>query len=37
MCGVKPHRNIVLLLGICTTEGQFCIVTEFCDNGSLEK
>jgi len=33
MMNLRPHNNVVLFFGI--TENPLCIVTEFCDGGSL--
>ncbi len=33
---IRPHSNVVQLQGICTAPGKpLCIVTEYCDKGSL--
>lgn len=38
MRSIKPHPNIIQVLGICTgREDELCIVTEYCANGSLDK
>ncbi len=36
-CKMKPHPNIVQLIGICTDGTQPAIVLEYCNGGSLEK
>eukprot|EP01119_Soliformovum_irregulare_P011622 TRINITY_DN2934_c0_g1_i2.p3 TRINITY_DN2934_c0_g1~~TRINITY_DN2934_c0_g1_i2.p3 ORF type:complete len:268 (+),score=58.22 TRINITY_DN2934_c0_g1_i2:1173-1976(+) len=33
---LRPHPNVVLLLGITVPPGPLCIITEFCAGGSLE-
>lgn len=35
MVSLRPHPNLVMLLGITLPPGPFCIVTEYCTNGSL--
>jgi len=38
MVNLKPHPNIIQLLGVCAQdENQLCTVTGFCSNGSLDK
>jgi len=37
MASLRPHPNIVTLLGITLTPNPLCIVTEFCPNGSLSR
>jgi len=34
MKGLRPHANVILLLGI-TPPPELCIVAEYCENGSL--
>eukprot|EP00029_Vermamoeba_vermiformis_P008566 TRINITY_DN4052_c0_g1_i1.p1 TRINITY_DN4052_c0_g1~~TRINITY_DN4052_c0_g1_i1.p1 ORF type:complete len:633 (+),score=103.05 TRINITY_DN4052_c0_g1_i1:134-2032(+) len=36
-CKMKPHPNIVQLIGICIDGTQPAIVLEYCNGGSLEK
>ncbi len=36
-CKMKPHPNIVQLIGICTDGTQPAIVLEYCNGGSLDK
>ena len=37
MMNMRPHRNVVQLLGVCTNPAHpICAVTEFLDFGSLE-
>lgn len=37
MMGMRPHRNVVQLLGVCTDPAfPICAITEFLDYGSLE-
>jgi hypothetical protein len=36
-CKMKPHQNIVQLIGICTDGTQPAIVLEYCNGGSLDK
>ena len=33
MKSLRPSPNVVLLLGVC--DDPPCVITEFCDNGSL--
>ncbi|PRP88848.1 serine/threonine protein kinase [Planoprotostelium fungivorum] len=35
MQNLRPHPNVVLFMGVCVPPQPFCIVTEFCDRGSL--
>eukprot|EP01119_Soliformovum_irregulare_P014085 TRINITY_DN3814_c0_g1_i5.p1 TRINITY_DN3814_c0_g1~~TRINITY_DN3814_c0_g1_i5.p1 ORF type:complete len:444 (-),score=96.22 TRINITY_DN3814_c0_g1_i5:82-1413(-) len=36
MMNLRPHRNVVPLLGICTTQ-RLCIITDYIEAGSLER
>lgn len=36
-CKMKPHPNIVQLIGICTDGTQPAIILEYCNGGSLDK
>ena len=36
-CRKLRHTNIVLFMGACIKDDDVCIVTEYCQNGSLEK
>jgi len=35
MARMRPHYNVLLLLGVCTVSPPYCIVTEYMDGGSL--
>jgi len=37
MTNLRPHRNVVPLLGICTDPEKLCIITDYIENGSLER
>src|SRR5690348_9852292 len=34
---LRPHPNVVTLLGVCLKDPNICIVTEYVDGGSLDK
>lgn len=36
MMKLRPHKNVMGLLGVCT-QNMLCIVTEYLENGSLDK
>lgn len=35
MCSIPAHKNVLKLLGACTTWGNLALVTEYCSCGSL--
>ncbi len=35
--GLKPHKNILSLLGLAVVNGKYCLVSELCEYGSLDK
>ncbi len=35
ICNIRPHYNVLLLLGACTIAPPYCLVTEYMDGGSL--
>ncbi|PRP85902.1 putative haloacid dehalogenase-like hydrolase, partial [Planoprotostelium fungivorum] len=35
MQNLRPHPNVVLFMGVCVPPQPFCIVTEYCERGSL--
>src|SRR5690349_20526031 len=37
MQSIKPHPNIIQVLGTVTQDTNLCLVTEYCSNGSLDK
>jgi len=36
MMKMRPHENVLPLLGICSKKSPYCIITPFIDGGSLE-
>ena len=32
---IRPHPNLVNLIGVCNEKGHLIIVTEFCEGGTL--